>query len=399
MNGSAAYPITYRVSKPWQVFMYAAAIAAIAAGADGLWNLADGNGTGDPRGDTFLHGLCLAFLAFGLLTIAYVAAYKITLDADAIALTSLMGSRRLRRSEIEGYQQRVMPHGPPLLVFVPHERQGKAIKMSQVVKIDDRFLQWMAGIPNLDDVQRAAAQAEVESDTKLGATPDERVYRVAQGHRVVREFHIVTVVFCGWLFFYPQPYTLAACLLAAIPPAALLLLFISRGQYRLDSAPNDVRPNVAMLFVGPGAVLALRAMIDYDLLNWQDGMKMAGIGAIVFGILLGASNRGAAQKTGVIVLFALIMASYGYGAGTLANALFDKSPAKSFQTRLQAKSISAGTHPTYDLTLAPWGTKTDVDEVTVKALLYDRLAVGDKVCIALHQGALGAAWYKIDACQ
>jgi hypothetical protein len=398
MNMQAGYPIVYRTAIGWQVFIYLACAAAVAGGAAGLWNLAHGNGTGEGNGDTFLYWMCIAFVAFGLFGMLYTALFKITLEADSITLSSLFGSRALQRKDIAGFRRIEMQHGPPLLVFETRDSFQKPVKMSQAVRTDARLAQWMAGLVDLDSVEREQSQADVMADSELGSTPRERMQSVAQAHRIANALNAAAVLAGAWGWFYPHPYELAMSALAVLPFAAIALIVFSRGQYRLDSGRNEVRPNVAFVLITPAAVLALRALLDINLLRWQDGAQMAVLGMIVFAVLLNLGMRGADRKIGVVLVFAGFMSAYGYGAGVLADAWFDRAVPERFQSKVQDKYTTSGNRTEFHLKLAPWGPQTEPDDIAVNSPLYDALNPGDSACIALHKGALGAPWYVVDAC-
>ena len=393
---NAGYPVVYRPSIGWQVFIYLACGAALAGGAIGLWNLAHGNGTGEANGDTFLRWMCIAFVVFGLFGMLYTALFKVVLEAESITLSTLFGSRTLRRNEIAGFRELAMQHGPPLLVFESKDRFLKPVKMSQVVQTDARFVQWMAGLTNLDTAAQAQAQAEVLADQELGTTPAERMQSVTRARRIAKTLDTAAILIGIWAFFDHQ--LVAATLLAALPFVGVALFAFSRGQYRLDTTKNDVKPNIGILFIAPAMVLGLRAMIEVELLHWQDGVQMAALGFVTFAVLLNLALRGNGEKLGLIVLVALVMGAYGYGVGTLADAAFDDAPPTQFQSKVLDKYVTSGNHPEYHLQLAAWGSLTEPDDLAVKSPVFDSFARGDTACIALHKGALGAAWYAVGPC-
>jgi hypothetical protein len=53
----------------------------------------------------------------------------------------------------------------------------------------------------------------------------------------------------------------------------------------------------------------------------------------------------------------------------------------------------------WHLVLAPWGPRTDATDVSVTRPLYDAVAVGGTVCVALRPGVLAIPWYRVAACR
>ncbi len=70
-----------------------------------------------------------------------------------------------------------------------------------------------------------------------------------------------------WAMFYPRPYEIATW---SCVPAPLLILAIVRsanGALKLDGGKGAVIPNVAMAFLGPILALALRCILDWNLVS------------------------------------------------------------------------------------------------------------------------------------
>ena len=93
-------------------------------------------------------------------------------------------------------------------------------------------------------------------------------------------------------------------------------------------------------------------------------------------------------------------AGLGWGAITLVNRVFDSSPGQVFQTVIQDKRISWGGRggPHYHLILAPWGPVDHSETVGVGGGDYYRATIGGPMCLKLHPGALGVAWYLAGTC-
>ena len=78
--------------------------------------------------------------------------------------------------------------------------------------------------------------------------------------------------------------------------------------------------------------------------------------------------------------------------------LLDHSRPTVFPVKVLAKSVSSGRNTTYDLNLPPWGP-IEAGDASVPRAFYDKVAVGETVCVDLYRGALGMRWYEIAHCR
>lgn len=132
----------------------------------------------------------------------------------------------------------------------------------------------------------------------------------------------------------------------------------------------------------PGLVAVAAAAVGMLVAVWTPrSAKVAS--PIVFGVFVGAFAAG-----------------LGWGSTTLLNRLFDSSPGQVFQTVIQDKRIRLGGRngPYYDLILAPWGPVDHSETVGVSLRTYAQASIGGPMCVKLHPGALGMAWYQAGSC-
>ncbi len=66
---------------------------------------------------------------------------------------------------------------------------------------------------------------------------------------------------------------------------------------------------------------------------------------------------------------------------------------------MRGKHASGGKQTSRYLELDPWGPVTERKDVAVGRRLHDAASTGDRVCVALHPGALGARWYVVLRCR
>ena len=90
---------------------------------------------------------------------------------------------------------------------------------------------------------------------------------------------------------------------------------------------------------------------------------------------------------------------YAFGALGQFNAALDHSAPALLRSRVLARHLGHSRLATYQLTLEPWGPFATPTDAHVQQALYERLQPGDTVCLRLHDGAFGMAWFTAAACR
>jgi hypothetical protein len=105
------------------------------------------------------------------------------------------------------------------------------------------------------------------------------------------------------------------------------------------------------------------------------------------------------SKVGTAAVLFFLVPAYGYGAGTLGNALLDKSPATIYPVKVINKHVSPGRSTTYRVQLDPWGPQSQSTTVDVPRSFYNFVQPGKPVCIVFRPGAFRVSWYVIRRCR
>jgi hypothetical protein len=267
------------------------------------------------------------------------------------------------------------------------------------MRTDAALEAWLNSIPDLDAQEAAAARAEIVADPELGQTPDERLASLERAKKLARVFNGVTWAAAGWGFFYPQPYALALLVLALLPWAAIILAAKGHGLYRLDGRRNDVRPNLAAAMYLPGFVLLMRAVEDVGVLDWKLALTYSVLATVIVFLAATRGDPTLWERRSVAVGLFCLMGAYGYGTVTLGNSELDAAAGQNYRVQVLAMHYSRGSKSTsYYLKLAPWGPRTQPEDVSVSSALYGVTRPGSEVCVHQGPGALGIGWYVVRAC-
>ncbi|WP_237757859.1 hypothetical protein [Anaeromyxobacter sp. PSR-1] len=387
------WPRTYRLARRWRVLNQGlGAIGLAAAAAASVAAL---------RGALPAPGLVVA-LGFGALGAYLVAATRVErflLHADGVEVITLgRAPRRLRTDQIAGRRTVPLQYGMEKLVLERREPGAKPLTVNFLFERDAALDAWLASVPDLDAADRAGAEAALLASTGLGADEEARRAALARSHRAAKALKGVAVVACGWGLLFPRPYPIAMAALAAIPLATIALVLAGRGRYAVEEKRNEVRPGVGVPVFGPGMVLMLRALLDYQVVDISRVLGWSAVGAVALTALLVRGDAALRRRWFVPVLILALAAPYPWGALNAADVLLDRAPAEVHEVPVLHKHVSSGKHTSYDLRLPPWGPVAEPQEVDVGAELYGEVEVGDVVCTHLRPGALGARWFVVDLC-
>ena len=150
----------------------------------------------------------------------------------------------------------------------------------------------------------------------------------------------------------------------------------------------------------PGCILGLRAVLDVQILaGWVPFLAAAVIAAVMALVIRRVQSERQIALWLYLLLFIPVMGFYGYGTTVLANKLFDQAPPKMYLTFVLDRSVNKiSRHIERDLRLGPWGPRKTPANVEVPRRVFDAVRVDDSVCVLLHPGAFGIAWFEVEPC-
>ncbi len=391
---------TYRLSRPWRVFVAAVYIVLLCGAVGGICVMLM-SASQRPAGAVAVACLVLAAFAAGTVwQLVIFLTWQATLTEDAIETSSWWSRRRLRRDQIEGLRLRSTGQGGRVLTVVPASAGLKKITLAlRFMQTDPAFSAWFAGLRNLDAEGLQQSLAAIAANPAYGATPEQRLRRLQWARWIARGLDIAALAAVAWAFLWPQPYALLIATLAALPALAMLLVVMSRGLFRIGIGPAEAHANLGTVCALPAFTIMVRVLFDLNFVDWIPLIAAAVVGAVVFSAVIAVADRGLRGQPWMLVGLALVAGAYALGAIGEADALLDGSAASVFQTRILEKHATYGKTTTYHLRLAPWGPVTEPGDVAVSHALYDRLEPGNPACLVLRGGALRMPWFVVLACR
>ena len=140
------YPITYRPSIAWRVFIVLLGCGITTGGFFGAYTA-----IGDHKrsGNEALVLASFLFILLGGYCLISILMAKVVLSSDAIESTNGFSYRTMRREEIASWYFRGAG-ADSVLVLVSRLEMHKDLKIPLYIKTDDVFDEWLASVPFTD---------------------------------------------------------------------------------------------------------------------------------------------------------------------------------------------------------------------------------------------------------
>lgn len=152
--------------------------------------------------------------------------------------------------------------------------------------------QWFAErYPDLDVLEREQAAASLLQDEHLGQTTDEREVTISQARRTAQVLNIAGGAVAAWLLLEPRPYQWAVATGLVVPLVAAIALWFHPRTLRPDERKNSAYPSVTIAILGPSAVLLLRTLLDFEILDYTPLWSQAGAVTLLFALILLSGSR------------------------------------------------------------------------------------------------------------
>jgi hypothetical protein len=346
--------------------------------------------------------MAAAALAMGMLFVASILRTRIVLDADAIEMSSLLGVRRMRRSDVVGYRISKPGRSRPYLELRSRDPQAVKVDVDMAVLNDPRCKPWFDGMPDLAAHDAAEAQAAIDNDAALGTTVEERRARVsrirnAYGWMFALGFGFIAV---DWIYDQPSLWFYGLLLVYVVTCLGLIffgppfLLFARKPNTQGDPSRLGVLNMLWLPALGCFSGLGFIHLVDPN--AWKP--LLAGCVAaalVIFWLAAGGPRmfRDDDWKVGLIAAAAIAICLYSITVGL--NAVADLSQPTLDRASITAMEVRHGRSTSYHLSLVFAHGK---DREFVPKVLYDQLKIGGPACVATRPGLFHIAWSEVERC-
>jgi hypothetical protein len=395
----------YTISPFWKaVYIFLGAAIAMGGSMGAAYFLFDEGAPGGDAGKA-LAAACGAFVLLGCSAIVHVLVYKFFLGPTEIAVSGFMYRRRMRRTDVLGRRTRKF-WGITATKLFSVRKESRRMVLMQNLKTDRVYHNWLAAIPDLDKRDTIAATSEVLENPEFGRTAEHRERVFTSAHVLAGVLNGLLSVVAVWFLFFPKPYEFLLAVTAAMPLIAVAMAVASKGLFALDRALTTEKgglPSLNLFFMLPAIAFAVRGWLDGGVLDWKIALIASlAAGAAMSGAVVSAvlgSSRTRRRPFGWLVIGAVVVI-WCSGGVVFANSLFDRGSPRGYEAKVVGKRQSLGKLRTLRFTLEPWGPVASEWSVAVSSqALYDRIALGDTVCVILHPGAFRIRWVEVWGCR
>jgi hypothetical protein len=338
--------------------------------------------------------VCLIPLALGCYLIASALRSRLVIEGSRMEVRGAFNEKTADLSEIEGYRTIASRNGSYWQLRL---KDGRSITVTKSFDCDG-VRAWLAQIPDLDERDRKAVLDEIEQNQELGATPEERLARLAGARRMNIGLSALAIVAAlAFCFGGAQLHVPSAIVLAAIPAALIYLVHRDPLLYAIMKPKRDPRTDLSIAFIASGLGL-LFGNHSVHFVETTVMLEYAGLIALVCCAGIYSAARRNPQFWGAMIGMLIFAGMYGWGLAAAADSVPDKSAPASYTTTVVNKHESHGRSTSYYLDLAPWGPMQRPNDLSVSYSVYRDTAIGDPVCLELRPGALRVQWYQLVEC-
>jgi hypothetical protein len=186
----------------------------------------------------------------------------------------------------------------------------------------------------------------------------------------------------------------------ALPLASLGLVLLWPSLFDKPFMGRGLNPLVA----APAITLSLSSLdLDRALIHPSQALTAGALGMVCGGVIAGIVIARQPRLSGRLqfgVTVAATAAVYAYSALFVVDLNADGSRPTLLRVILAGKHEAAGRNgpKSQIFDLPAWGPAIESTSVVVDQPTYDAVQPGEPVCVLLHPGTVGIAWYQVRVC-
>jgi hypothetical protein len=316
------------------------------------------------------------------------------ISADSIKVYTTFGSKEISTTNIKGIR---MEDKYILIEAVSGAHDGFKIYNSEDYGDCVDLVKWLQeNFTDLNAEDLKESTTNVLNNAVFGTSPEERKRNLDNIKIATRIYNIAGVVL-GFVAIVNKSFAITALLLL-YPLIGIVMMALSRGLIKFASNRNtNITPSVMLGFYLPALMMFINSLLEFNILSYHRVLPFAvSLSTLIFFLIYttGRNNATRALKGQIIYMVALACL-YGYGATININCLFDRSMPVQYQVTIIDRHIAKGKTTAYYLTLSPWGTRKNVEEVTIPWRLYSEVTVGNIVKVNYRQGLINIPWFTV----
>ncbi|MGJ5178215.1 hypothetical protein ACQR16_08960 [Bradyrhizobium oligotrophicum] len=221
---------------------------------------------------------------------------------------------------------------------------------------------------------------------------------VVRAQRIALGFTTVIIGLAGWSLFPSFPAGQLIAVVTVVPLLALVLTLRFPGRFRIGLG-SGYGANLGTACIVAAGTLAARTLSDINLVSWLPLTAFAVAVALIFLIVAARFETQLRRRGWRLLLAALFVGAYAFGALGQFNAALDRSAPALLRSRVLGKHLGHSRLAPHQVALEAWGPFAAPTDAHVPQALYEQLQPGDSVCLRLRDGAFRMAWFTVAACR
>lgn len=339
--------------------------------------------------------LGLAGGALGVCGIISVLKSRLELLSDRIRVVGMLKNKEYSVVGLKGFRVRRI-QGVTFVELI--SASGKKVGNVEL-NYDgiDEIGRWIESkLENLDIKDLNSEVAEILKDATLGNTEEERKGTLRLAWSRAKYLNNAAVACMLWGVMYPKPYKF--CIFAALllPLVGFGVTMGTQNVFKLDGDNKGARPVIFPVLAFPALMLSLRAMIDWQIVDWSsfwEPFLICSIGIFV-GVYAALSDvRKKFTNAIIVAAFSLI---YSYGAVLGLNGLLDTEPPARYQTTIYRKYTKAGKHTEYYFAVSRVKGLEFSEDIQVGRKVYNSKSEGEMAMVSVFRGRFGIPWVEAE---
>jgi hypothetical protein len=309
---------------------------------------------------------------------------------DEVIVSNFRGQQRFARSDLSAWNWGQKRAGMQE-VELYSEGAKMPFRVQVALPVDATLQTWFGEVTSLEWREQSGVLDEVEADAAFGDTPQDRLHNAAREGRTAAWIGWAAVAPAAWAFFYPSPYRVAVGMAIAAPVLLALLTILRRDQWQFERSSRDPRPTTGWAIFICVMILALRAFLDWQVIDWVMLAALSIAGGAVIGVLLRMLLREESPDRWSTIAWIIAASLYAYGALTPLNMWLDRAGPESY------RAVVLETYGE-SVRVSAWGPYDAPQEHDANAWLLDRVEQGGPICADLYRGAFGIRSFDLKPC-
>jgi hypothetical protein len=191
--------------------------------------------------------------------------YTLTIHPEKIIVKRLKDNDIIYLKDIKAFKRNKNGY----IELIPIDSTRDLITIEHTFNKQEELLQFFGlTLTNLDQEALDLAKQEALSNPDLGVSPPLREEKLKEVKKLSNYINYAGAAIAFWVMLYPKPYDAAILTAMLFPVGVAAIIIVYKGIIKLNAEDEKPYPNLSYAATAPGAALALRAFLDFEILAY-----------------------------------------------------------------------------------------------------------------------------------